>query len=237
MFRLSGGMSRMDMQWKQSTLLLLNGKLPAREQLQTLAAGFRQVVAADGAGLVAVDSGLIPDVVIGDLDSVGTQRTNLEQLGVRVMERPNQEENDFEKGLSWLIEQGETSVTVLGIAGGMIDHTLNNFSILAKFAHRLQLQFLDEQSIGIIVVDSMEFPATPGLRVSLIPLPFATVTTTGLAWALANEQLAIGKREGASNVAIADRVSVTVHHGVIAVIIECDEVSVIAQYLTVVTTS
>lgn len=219
--RLSGGMSSIDRQsgWERGTLLLLNGQLPPATRLQSLSARFRQVVAADGAGVVAVNNGVIPDVLIGDLDSVGTQRANLEQLGVTVIERPSQEENDFEKALNWLIDHGETSVTVVGVGGGMIDHTVNNFSILAKFAHRLQLRFLDEESIGIVVVGDTQFPAVPGLRVSILPLPAATITTTGLAWELTNQQLAIGQREGASNMAIADVVCVRVHDGVAVVVV------------------
>lgn len=208
---------------EQSTLLLLHGRLPAKEDLQILANRFRQIVATDGAGLVAVSNGLIPDVVIGDLDSIGAQRAKLEQLGVTVIECSSQEENDFEKGLNWLIEQGENRVTIAGIAGGMIDHTLNNFSILAKFAHRLELRFVDETSIGIIVVSHIEFLTAPGTRISMIPLPTASLTTVGLAWELHNEQLSIGRREGASNNANADQVSITVHQGVVAVIIAVNE--------------
>ncbi len=218
-------MSRMELQqnhWEQGTLLLLNGQLPPAPQLQSLSARFRRVVAADGAAVAAVKNGVTPDAVIGDLDSVGGQRTNLEELGVTVIERPSQEENDFEKSLKWLIEQGETTVTIAGIGGGMIDHTLNNFSIVAKFAHQLQLRFLHEGSVGIVVVGDAQIPAVPGLRVSIIPLPAATITTIGLAWELSNQQLAIGQREGASNMAVANLVSVRVHHGVAAVVVGGD---------------
>ena len=208
--------------WEQGTLLLLNGQLPPAPQLQSLSARFRRVVAADGAAVAAVENGVTPDAVIGDLDSVGGQRTNLEELGVTVIERPSQEENDFEKSLKWLIEQGETTVTIAGIGGGMIDHTLNNFSIVAKFAHKLQLRFLHEGSVGTVVVGDAPIPAVPGLRVSIIPLPAATITTIGLAWELSNQQLAIGQREGASNMAVANLVSVRVHHGVAAVVVAGD---------------
>ncbi|KXK56641.1 MAG: thiamine diphosphokinase [Chlorobi bacterium] len=204
---------------KHGALLLIGGRLPNRTSLLELASGFRPIVAADGAGLVAVGRGLIPNVVIGDLDSVGPRRATLQRHGVQIIERPSQEENDFEKGLHWLIEQGETVVTVMGISGGLVDHTLNNFSIVAKFAHRLQLQFVDERSLGIVVVGNLEWATTPGQRISIIPLPSALLTTTGLRWELANEQLAIGQREGGSNKAIGDWIRVEVHQGVAAVVV------------------
>ena len=199
-------------------LLALAGALPPADRLRDLRTSHRIVVAADGAALALAALGLGPDVVVGDLDSIGTDRRSLELAGTIVVEEPSQESNDFEKALRWLHEQGWRRVTVVGIDGGLLDHTLNNFSVLARFATLFELDVLTEHSHGRCVVDRFEAEATPGDRVSLIPLPSARMTTIGLVWELADEILALGSREGASNRAAGTSFTIDIHEGIILVL-------------------
>ncbi|MEP7218939.1 MAG: thiamine diphosphokinase, partial [Bacteroidota bacterium] len=182
-----------------SALLALNGDLPDAPYLQWLAARHSPIVAADGAALGLQSRNILPDVIIGDLDSLGDAADGFAHAGSVVIELESQEENDLEKGLRWLIGGGVRSVTIVGAGGGMIDHTLNNFSVLAKYAREIQIALRDPLWHMHIVSGSIAMATSPGDRISLIPLPSAMVTTSGLAWGLSSERLEIGVREGASN--------------------------------------
>ncbi|MDB5032798.1 MAG: thiamine diphosphokinase [Chlorobi bacterium] len=201
-----------------SALLALNGDLPGAPFLSSLAALHSTIVAADGAALGLRSRNILPDVIIGDLDSLGDAADDFARAGSVVIRMESQEENDLEKGLRWLIGGGFGSVTIVGAAGGMIDHTLNNFSVLAKYAREIKIALRDPLWHMHIVAGSMAMATSPGDRISLIPLPSALVTTSGLAWALRSERLEIGVREGASNRALEEMVSIDVADGVIALI-------------------
>ncbi len=192
---------------------MVHGDLPSAALIRTLRREHAPVVATDGAALGLRALGVLPDVIIGDLDSIGTERESFTRAGVRVIRLESQETNDLEKALLWLVEQGTVAATAIGLAGGAVDHTLNNFSVIGKFATQLRLRLRDDLSTAYLVRGSLALDVQPGDRISLIPLPSATLQTQGLAWPLHDEQLAIGVREGASNMAIAPHITIHVRQG------------------------
>ena len=201
-----------------SALLVLSGTLPDAERLVALCAASDTVVATDGAAVAMTAAGARVDIVIGDLDSIGPHRSSVEAAGATIVEEPSQDHGDFDKALVWLRENGTTSVTIVGFDGGMLDHTLNNASVLARHAHLLEINVISGNALARCVVDQWRIPANPGDRISLIPLPQARVTTERLEWPLRDEVLAFGAREGASNRASGADPDVIVHEGVVLVV-------------------
>ena len=129
-------------------LLVLDGEVPLADLLEELRETHAPIVAADGAALKLRSSGILPDTIIGDLDTLGGAITGFEREGVNVIRLDSQEENDLEKALLWMIEQDITSVTIVGAGGGMTDHALNNFSVLARYAVKLRITLRDAASIA-----------------------------------------------------------------------------------------
>lgn len=199
-------------------LLVLDGMLPPASLLHRLRSEHSPIVAADGAALKLREMSILPDIIIGDLDTLAGEAEGFAKEGVSVIQMPDQDTNDLEKGLAWIAGAGSSTATIVGASGGMTDHTLNNFSVLARHARRLRIRLHHGDSVGYLIHDALHVIATPGDRISLIPLPSAIVSTTGLQWSLAGERLAIGEREGASNRAIAESVQITVSEGVILLI-------------------
>ena len=199
------------------TLLALHGDLPSPAFLLSLREHYTAIVAADGAALALRDCGIKADVVIGDLDGIGGEREALEREGMIVVDEPDQESGDLEKSLLWIIGRGESRIDIVGVSGGMTDHVLGNFSVLARFASRVALRILEERSITYLVTTRIELATSPGDRVSLLPLPSARVATSGLRWKLEHERLGMGEREGGSNEAVGEKVVVDVAEGVLGV--------------------
>ncbi len=190
-------------------LLVLDGDLPAAEMIRSLRSS-SLLVAADGASLKLRALGIVPDVVLGDLDVAAPHLDNPFFAGTRVMEFPDQDEYDGGKGLAWIAAQGHDRVTVLGAAGGMTDHVLNNFSFLARHSGNLLISLVETDCIGYFVRSGLRLRPRPGERISLIPMPRARLHTEGLEWNLSGEELALGERGGASNRATADDVRIRV---------------------------
>lgn len=139
---------------------------------------------------------------------------------------PDQESNDFEKILVAAHSRGMTSLLVCGMHGGDLEHTLNNWSVLMRYAWTHTLFVADRDRIAIPVVDVLELSCLPGDTVSLIPQPAARITTRGLQWELRDEYLELGVREGARNIALSERVVIRVHEGSLLVFFDSGRVRI-----------
>jgi thiamine pyrophosphokinase len=199
-------------------VVVLNGDLPAPAVFTTLAD--LPLIAADGAANALLSIGVVPEFIVGDLDSVSPE--TLQQLHgtTEFIVEPDQDSNDFEKTLHFARTQLWSRILVTGLHGGDLEHTLNNWSVLMRFARDLHLVGLDRSRYAIPVSTNVHLPATEGEIISLIPQPLARITTEGLHWSLTNEELSLGSREGARNRAVADTVRITVHEG--SLLVFCD---------------
>jgi thiamine pyrophosphokinase len=200
-------------------LLAIGGELPELEFLRILLEDYDLLVAADAAALNLHSLGIIPDVVIGDFDSITEIRHHLQELGAVMIEDADQERSDFEKAMQWLVDRGHSQIDLIGVAGGMTDHMLNNFSVIATFARDLRMRIIEPTMIAHVITGKFSTMVPPHTRISLIPLPSARLTTSGLRWNLDDETLELGLRHGASNQSIDQPLVVNVHQGTVAVFI------------------
>lgn len=207
------------MQNKLNTVIALNGELPISSILQEVCKN-KFIIASDFAGYKLIRRGVRPNIVIGDLDSSKSILDLYEEYEVKVIKESSQEINDFEKALNLSIQLGNTEITVVGFSGGQTDHILNNFSILAKYSHRLKIKLIDSYSIGCILSKNnklLNLEATIRDRISLIPMYKATLNTSGLNWEIKHEELKFGCREGASNFAKQENIVIELLTGCLAV--------------------
>lgn len=198
-------------------LLVLGGSVPSRELLAMLVDLHSPIVAADAGALQLERHMLVPDIIIGDLDSTANNVDRLRDRGVEILALPNQDANDLDKSLAWIAAHGHGGVTAIGAGGGMFDHAINNLSVLARWGQRLAIRIVDDESIAYLIRADLALDVEVGERLSLIPLPSALLTTEGLEWDLHDEELSIGTREGASNRSSSTIVSIRVRTGCVLV--------------------
>lgn len=169
------------------------------------------VVAADGGARHALALGLVVELLVGDLDSIGaSERAALAGAGVAIQVHPeDKDETDLELALLAAIARAE-AVVVLAALGGRPDMALANVLLLADprlaaarvtiwdGAHTLWL--IRPPGEALIARPGIA-AAAPGDRLSLLPIggPATGITTTGLAYPLAGETLALGPARGVSN--------------------------------------
>ncbi|TAL69496.1 MAG: thiamine diphosphokinase [Bacteroidetes bacterium] len=193
-------------------ILCLDAVLPGREFFSF----FKNipVVAADGASFKLYEYSLIPDYIIGDLDTFLSNPLS-EELRTRaeVIHLPEQETNDFEKSLNFCYKKNWKNILIVGFHGGALEHTLNNWSILKKFCRILNLCVYDEERYAIPIFNSIRFSPKVTEKISIIPQPNVNLTTIGLQWELNNEELELGRREGIKNIAIAEAIEIKLNNG------------------------
>jgi thiamine pyrophosphokinase len=196
-----------------NALIIANGVPPSKALARRLADEAAFVLCADGGANHAVRLGVLPDLVIGDLDSItaATKRALSSVPRLRIRE---QYSTDLEKAIRYALRRKATTITVLGATGKRIDHTAGNLGCFRRFGERCNLRFVDDDGELSTVGRSTSLVTRPGEVLSLIPLgPCTGVTTSGLRYGLRGATLELGVREGTSNLATGARVTVRVRTG------------------------
>ena len=179
------------------------------------------IIAADGGADNAAALGLTVDLVIGDLDSVSSAAVARAKKVERHPE--DKDETDLELALSAAVAAGTGSVTVVGTLGGRVDHALANLLVAAgdRWAN-LRIDLRIDGAQAWVVRDHVEIVAQVGDVVSLLAVGGRAtgVTTTGLAWPLANAEVKPGVGLGLSNRMVAPRAEVVVDDGTLVVIVD-----------------
>lgn len=165
-------------------------------------------IACDGAANQLIKQNIIPNLVIGDLDSFDF---SLAKPQIKIVKDTDQETNDLEKALLYAFKEGFSHIEIVGALGKRLDHTLKNLSVLLQFDSKFEWVFIrDEFGISFIAATKNEFTTKLGTLVSLVPLSGKVegITTQGLAFSLHNEPLENGKRDGTSNETISENITI-----------------------------
>jgi len=194
---------------------------PAAVAAQLPATAF--VIAADSGLAAAAALGRRVDLVVGDLDSVDVEALGAARAaGSAVEAHPaEKDQTDLELALDAALARGCRRVTVVGGAGGRLDHLLANLALLA--APRYTGAVIDAwvgTAAVVVVRDEADLVGRPGELVSLVPVggPARGIRTDGLRYALDDEDLEPGASRGVSNELAADRARVTLRSGTLLAI-------------------
>ena len=168
-------------------LVIANGDPPSAALLEELRGG-ALVVAADGGARSALALGVTPDIVTGDLDSIGDAREAIPPDRIRPNPDPNA--TDLEKAVALCLDEGCDAVDIIGASGGRADHALANLSVLVRFGRRARLRVIDERFAIELVDGEAEVEGPAGTVVSLVAVGRCEgVTTSGLRWELHDHTL------------------------------------------------
>jgi thiamine pyrophosphokinase len=201
-----------------SVLIFANGDIREKEWLRPYLNGATAVIAADGGAGHLLELDHLPDVIIGDMDSLAAEaRTRLETAGVHFVNHPaDKDQTDLELALLYAAAHYSDEILLFGLLGGRLDQTLANILLLTHPAlSGRRVHLLNQRERAWVIEAEGRITGTVGDTVSLIPLrgDVHIVSTTGLRWPLRQERLAFGLARGISNVMTAAVATVTVQSG------------------------
>lgn len=188
------------------------------------ALGAELLIAADGGALQCARWALVPQLLIGDLDSIGEAAADaLRRAGVRVERHPvDKDESDTELALHAALAAGATEIVLLAAFGGdRLDHELANLLLLAdvRLGGRARAVRGGTTVRAIHAGTAGALQGAPGDLVTLLPLGEVTgVITAGLRFPLRGETLRAGAVRGLSNVIEQEGASVALSSGVLITI-------------------
>jgi thiamine pyrophosphokinase len=204
---------------RRRALVVCNGEPPPRALLKFLAAHAAMVVAADGGANVCRTYGVVPDVIIGDLDSVTGETLRHSPLSL-LLRVTRQDNTDLEKALDFLTANDVPEAVIAGADGRRIDFTLGNLSVLWRYHGRISLTVAGDGWYAVPVRSRLSIDAPAGTVVSVIPNgKVAGLTLRGFHYPLRDATMRTGEI-GVSNVIRKRPASVTVRSGSLLVIVQ-----------------
>jgi thiamine pyrophosphokinase len=217
-------------------IIVADGDAPTRQALDAAWPGWDAevglVVAADGGARAAVELGLRIDAVVGDLDSLGEAAADeLALTGTRIVRAAaEKDETDTELAILAAVTRDAARITLVAALGGTrLDHALANVALLAHPALAGRSTVLVDAGARLSLVAApgidggpveRRLPGPPGALISLLPFggDATGVTTAGLRYPLADEDLPFGSPRGISNVRVGPVAAVLVRRGRLLVV-------------------
>ncbi len=201
-------------------IILANGRPPKKSTINHLvSAGYTELICADGGANSAYRMNLIPDYIIGDFDSIKNnviQRFRNKSILIKIS---RQNDTDVEKCLKYAIRKKFSAAVLTGVTGDRLDHTFCNLGIAVKFFNKIKITVIAENSILQAFSGYNEIPAVPGETISVYGLDNkTTINSKGLKYKLKNTSLPFGSKESTSNIALKNRIILSVTGGIIFVV-------------------
>lgn len=210
-------------------VIFANGELPDLEAARELLQADDYLIAADGGANHLLKMGILPEIVIGDLDSIDEGTLfDLTSAEVEIKQySEDKDETDIELTLRYAVELQPSAILIVGALGGRLDQTLANLSILndpSLPAIDIRIDDGVEQAFFcrafVAKGGQAEVRGRSGDIVSLIPWhdPVEGVVTDGLRWPLYGETLFSSKSRGISNVMLNGTASIRIQSGLLLIV-------------------
>lgn len=202
------------------TVIVVTGGDPVDRRALTRIHEGALVIAADSGVEHALALGLPIHVAVGDFDSVDPDALRTaEAAGARIERHPEaKDETDLELALSVAVALRPARIHVLGGHGGRLDHLLANALVLAAPAYA-DVELVAHMGTARVTVIRRHatLHGAPGDLVSLLAVGGTAhgVTTEGLLYPLAGEDLHAGSTRGVSNELVATHAVVHLDAGVV----------------------
>lgn len=199
----------------KSALILGNGEPPSRALMDEFIGENILLLCADGGADTARRYGYTPDYIVGDLDSLSSEHAASIDAAKFLRVDADNTGTDIQKALRHAVELGISEAVLLGFTGRRTDHWLWNLSVFKTFADQIALRLVDDYCDIRLIDQRICFRATIGQKISLCPLNGTVegITTSGLKFALQDESLIPGIRDGISNEVVANLVEIEVGRG------------------------
>ncbi len=201
-------------------LIFVNSPLENPGAARALAQPQDVIIAADGGARIALSLGLIPNAILGDLDSLTEPEIKVfEDMGVHILRFPtNKDETDLELALNHALQAAYSPIVVVGGYGGRVDQSIANLALIsAPDAIEAGARFDDGTTEACFISSTGVIHGQPGDIVSLIPwgVPAEGVLTDGLSYPLNRETLRPHRARGISNQMLGETASIRLKRGLL----------------------
>lgn len=205
------------------TIILANGDIPTHDQAIGLLESAEHVVCCDGAVSNLIQLGYIPEVIVGDMDSIS--QTDINEFKDRIFRDSSEEYNDLQKALKYCLSKNWYEITILGGFGKREDHSIANLSIMHSYYVTLNQYDMGQSSLKMVtnfgvftpITKTTTFQSFQGQQVSVFPITKETkLTFQGLKYPVV-DRIFEYLWEGSLNESMADQFTIQFDNGEVIV--------------------
>ncbi|HZK28345.1 MAG TPA: thiamine diphosphokinase [Thermoclostridium sp.] len=210
-----------------NVLIVGSGTVGAIEIIKELSDKSDLLICADGGARYFYKARIMPDILLGDFDSINPEIQALYQKSnIEIIRFPSHKNyTDMELAIDCAIEKGASTIYLVGAVGSRMDHTLSNIHLLHKITDaKAKGVIIDQNNYIYIVTDHIKLKRKQGFFVSLVPATPVVegVTTKGLAYPLKDAKMVMGTGLGISNEFTLDSAEVSIKKGRLYVMVSKD---------------
>ena len=204
-------------------VIIANGDLEYSESIIEIIKTAQVIICADGGARHLQALNILPHVLIGDFDSIKKKDyAFFLQEQIKIISLPVKKDyTDTQICISHALEYYQASdITLIGVTGTRMDHTLANIFLLKQLATRnISARIINSHNEIYLVTNYLKLKGNPKQYLSIIPVsPMVSgVTLTGCEYSLNNATIKMGDTIGISNVFKESKVSVSVKTGILIV--------------------
>lgn len=184
------------------------------------------IICADGGAKHLIKMDIIPNVIIGDLDSIYEEDKKVfVEKNVEFFKFPSDKDfSDTELALEYALSHNPSEVIFIGAIGSRMDHSIGNITLLKKLLDKDIRGKLINENNEIYLLNSrnneMTLHGKKNEYLSIIPLSIIVkgITLTGFKFPLKDAEISIGSSLGISNEFNSDIVKIEIKEGLLLVI-------------------
>ncbi len=197
-------------------LLIANGKDFSMENNN-----FDKIICVDG-GLNAISPSIVPDLIIGDFDSVKINKMKKFKNKSKILYKDNQDISDLKFAVNYCLShyKPDEIIIVNSLSLERFDHSMCNVFLLREIPERIEAKILTKTQEIFIVRNEKQFKNFTNKTVSIIPLSDCkNVKTNGFKWEI-DYDLQFGFIDGISNVIVSKNAKISVKKGELLIVLE-----------------
>ncbi len=206
--------------------IILNGEIKNYDYIKNIINknNYDYIVCADGGANHSYNMGIIPDYIIGDLDSIYNEIIEFYKLkDVKFEKFPSKkDETDTEICVYLASKLNAKEIDFIGALGGRLDHMIANINLLYYVRNKgIYTKIISEyEDIHIAINEEITINGNIGDTISVIPLngDAKGVTLENLEYPLNNYDMKFYLPLGISNVMLDEKCSVKVEQGSLIII-------------------
>ena len=173
--------TRMNWYNEIDAVILANGDYPSSPLPLKVLNEAPYVVCCDGGADEYIAKGHLPDIIIGDGDSL-SEENRLKHADL-LHHNPDQETNDQTKAVQFLLSEGKKRIAIVGATGKREDHTIGNISLLMEYTRMgVDARIYTDYGVFVPCKDICLFECREGCSVSIFNFTAKGLKSEGLAY-------------------------------------------------------
>ena len=208
-------------------LIISSGTITDYSRLESVVRESDFIISADGGMDHMMKIGRLPDLLLGDLDSISQDALKyIEEKNIPIQKFPSiKDGTDTDLAMEYLIEKNVDEIIFAGVTGSRQDHTMANIFLLNRLKEKgIKGKIVDDNNTIYLVDDYLELEYIENSFISIIPITEdgIEVTLEGFFYNLDKRKIKFGSTCGVSNIMVESHGKIKIHSGKALVFIAKD---------------